>query len=85
VDGLVTLMCGLLREDRQPADLRLLREALTHWEFSTAARRRSVEPPAEYRDALRWIAANSLPLEVVAQPDGVRAATKAISTTLEGT
>ena len=84
VDGLVTLTCGLLREGRQPADLKVLREALTHWEFNTAARRRQAEPPTEFRDALRWIAANSLPLENVAEPDGIRAAIKAISTTLDG-
>ncbi|GAA1955066.1 site-specific integrase [Nocardioides panacihumi] len=84
VDGLVTLTCGLLREGRQPPDLKMLREALTHWEFNTAARRRSAEPPVEYREALRWIAASSLPLDVIAQPDGIRAGMKAISTTLDG-
>src|SRR3954453_15347480 len=82
VDGLVTVTCGLLREGRQPPDLRVLREALMHWEFTTAARRRSAEQSAEYREALRWIAANSLPLDVIAQPDGIRAGMKAISTTL---
>ncbi|MDH2414326.1 tyrosine-type recombinase/integrase [Nocardioides sp. CER19] len=84
VDGLVTLTCGLLHEGRQPPDLTALRSALTHWEFNTGARRRQADPPVEYRDALRWIAANSLPLEKVAEHDGIRGAIKAISTTLDG-
>src|SRR3954465_8185871 len=58
VDGLVTLTCGLLREGRHPADLRLLREALTHWEFNTAARRRQAEPPPGDPDRPRRIAAH---------------------------
>lgn len=84
IDGLVTLTSALVRGDKRPPDAKVLREALTHWEFNTAARRRQAEPPAEYLDALRWIGTNSLPLESLAQPDGVRAALRAISTTLDG-
>lgn len=85
VEGLVSLTCGLVREGRQTVDAKVLREALTHWEFNTAARRRHQEPPVEYREALRWISANSLPLESVAKADGVRTALKTISTTIKGT
>jgi hypothetical protein len=72
VEGLVTLTCALVRDGRTPPDAGLLREALTHWEFNTAARAGAAEPPDRYCEGLRWIDANSLPLDHLASGDGVR-------------
>ena len=85
VEGLVTLTCGLVRDGRRPPDARILREALTHWEFNPAARSRAQEAPDEYFEALHWIGGNSLPLTEVGTADGVRAALKALGTKLDGT
>ncbi|MBO0729301.1 MAG: hypothetical protein J2P57_08580 [Acidimicrobiaceae bacterium] len=84
VEGLVTLTCALVGDGQTPPDPAALRLALTQWEFNSAARRRRGEPPAEYAEPLRWIASNSLPLELVAEPDGMRAALKSLATRLDG-
>lgn len=84
VEGLVTITSALVREGRTPKNAKVLREALTHWEFNTAARGCGTEPPEQYREALRWIAANSLPLERLRDGDGVRLALRALGTTLDG-
>lgn len=85
VDGLVTLTCALVRDDRTPPDARALRKALTGWMFNTGVRQRASEPPDELRDALTWIESNSLPLVAVGEVDQVRSAMKAVSTNLDGT
>jgi integrase len=84
VDGLVTLTCALVRDDRTPPDARALRKALTGWMFNTGVRQRESVPPDSLRDALAWIESNSLPLVAVGEVDGVRAAMKAVSTNLDG-
>lgn len=84
VDGLVTLTCALIQEDRTPPDSRALRKALAGWMFNTGARQRDTGPPEELRVALAWIESNSLPLVAVGEVDGVRAAIKAVSTNLDG-
>jgi integrase len=85
VDGLVTLTCALVREERTRTDPLALRQALTGWAFNTGVRQRQGDPPGELREALRWIEANSLPLLAVGEADGVRVALRALSTNLDGT
>jgi len=84
VEGLVTLTCALVKEGRVAPDPKALRVALSHWEFNTAARTRQDEVPDEHREALRWIADNSAPLDLLREAEGARAALKAVSTTLDG-
>jgi predicted RNA-binding protein YlqC (UPF0109 family) len=85
VDGLVTLTCALVRGETSPPDARALRLALTRWAFNTGARRKQATPPNELREALNWIASNSLAVTTVGKSDGVRLALKALSTNLDGT
>lgn len=85
VDGLVTLTCALVRDDRTPPNAKVLRQALSRWAFNTGVRQREASPPEELRDALGWIEANSLPLTAVGEADGVRVALRALSTNLDGT
>jgi peptidoglycan/xylan/chitin deacetylase (PgdA/CDA1 family) len=85
VDGLVTLTCALVRDDRTPPDAKVLRQALSRWAFNTGVRQREATSPEELREALGWIEANSLPLSAVGEADGVRVALRALATNLDGT
>jgi integrase len=83
-EGLVTLSCALVRDGSAPPNAKTLRVALMRWEFNTAARARDTAAPAEYDEALRWIADNSVPISNLATRDGVRGAVDAISVKLDG-
>jgi hypothetical protein len=54
-DGLVTITLAMTTSADRPPDAELLRKALRTWAFSTTARAKSPEPPAEYADVLAWI------------------------------
>lgn len=83
-EGLVTLTCALVRDGRIPPDAKRLRLALMHWEFNTRARATAEAPPDDYREALRWIADNSLPVSHLNDLDGVRVAVDSLSLKLDG-
>ncbi len=83
-EGLVTVTCALVREGRTPPDAKRLRLALMHWEFNTRARSSGDTPPDEYREALRWIADNSRPVDHLNNLDGIRQALDALSHKLDG-
>lgn len=83
-EGLVTLTCALVRDGRTPPDAKRLRLALAHWEFNTRARANAAKPPEEFREALRWIADNSRPMDYLSTVEGVRDAIDALSLKLDG-
>lgn len=83
-EGLVTLTCALVREGRTPPNAKLLRLALAHWEFNTRARATADAPPEKYREALRWIADNSRPVDHLNELEGVKQAIDALSLKLDG-
>lgn len=85
VEGLVTLTCALTESSRGGPDSAVVRAALTHWEFNPAARARREDPAPEYVEALAWLHEQSLFLTRVAEPDGMRAALRAIGLKLDGT
>jgi integrase len=84
VDGLVTLTCALVREGRTPPNAQHLRLALTHWEFNPASRARAETPNTAHREALRWIEVNSLDMQYLSTPDGVKHALQAVGLKLDG-
>jgi hypothetical protein len=83
-EGLITLTTALVRDGRTYGEPEALRGALRHWAFNVSARRRSDGPPEQYREPLRWIEANSLPLTAVGKPQGVREALRALGVALDG-
>jgi integrase len=83
-EGLTTLTCALVRDNRTPPNARALRDALMHWEFNTGARAAADEPPETHREAVRWIADNSLPVRHLNDLDGVKSALHALSLNLDG-
>lgn len=84
VEGLVTLTCGLTRESREPPDAKVLREALSAWEFNPTARRNAEAPTEAHQDALRWITEHTVPIEALASTSGVREAVRLIGLKLDG-
>lgn len=83
VEGLVTLTTALA--DGEPApDEPMLRRALARWVFNKAARNLAGDPPAEYTEALTWIADRSWRIDRLRDADGVRVALAALTTNLNG-
>lgn len=84
VEGLVTLTCGLTRDSREPPDPKVLREALSSWEFNPSTRRQTEAPTETHQDALRWITEHTVPMHTLSSASGAKEALRLIGLKLDG-
>lgn len=83
-EAFVTVTCALMRDGETYRQADVLRSALRHWSFNSAARRRSSAPPAEYAQALSWAERRSRPLTDLADPSTIRDVLAACGQRLDG-
>ncbi|WP_018506244.1 tyrosine-type recombinase/integrase [Parafrankia discariae] len=81
-EALTTLTIALTTNVRGRPDDDVLRRALFGWAFTPTGR--DGQAPPEFAEALDWLEQASLPMSAVAEPDTVRKALHAVSTTLTG-
>ncbi|MFI1384258.1 tyrosine-type recombinase/integrase [Embleya sp. NPDC020886] len=82
VVGLSTATVALTAKDAPSPDPKQLYQVLYLWGFNV--HRWKQEPPAEAREMLAWVEANSLPVRSLERADSVRAVLGAMSVRLDG-
>lgn len=83
-EALVTVVTTLVKPGRELPESKLLRRALMRWAFQPS--KHNLDVPAEYSEALRWIADRSVPLVELTGHDHelVRAALNGCARQLDG-
>ncbi|WP_017974407.1 tyrosine-type recombinase/integrase [Actinopolyspora halophila] len=82
-ETLTTVTPALLATERGKPDDKTLRDALFGWAFNRD-RRDTVEQPQRVRAALKWLASNTEPVSVLAEPAVLREVLGLIATRLDG-
>lgn len=82
VVGLATATAALTTRAKCPYEPKELYQVLYLWGFNV--HRWKEEPPAEARELLAWVEANSLPVRSLEKPDVVRTVLTALSRRLDG-
>ncbi|MER5257722.1 site-specific integrase [Streptomyces sp. NPDC002855] len=90
-ESLAVVTPVFVRTTKDQPDPKVLRAALYQWAFRAVrsgaghvSRSDSAEVPAEIKEALDWVASNSLKVDEAARPERIRAAFTALSTLLNG-
>lgn len=82
-ETLTSVTPAMLSSSHRKPDQETIRAALLGWAFN-ADRRDRVDPPGQVRTALKWLAANSRPVEDLAEPERLREVMQLIATRLDG-
>ncbi|WP_433868443.1 tyrosine-type recombinase/integrase, partial [Saccharopolyspora sp. CA-218241] len=81
-DTLATVTPLLLASDRGRPDPKVLRKALTGWAFNT--KRRDADKPPEVAQALRWVAANTVQVSRLEDPELLRRVLEQLASKMDG-
>jgi hypothetical protein len=82
-ETLTTVMPALLATRRGKPDDKVIRQALNGWAFNKK-RRETVPPPAEVKEALRWLQNNTRPRSTLAEAANMRAVLDRLAQKLDG-